>query len=161
MPDHAHASGGPAALIDPRGPRFGAAVTSVLLAGALLAGPSTGLPLLLVQTFAFAAGALLGLRYQPWGWVFRRYVRPRLAPSADLEDERPPRFAQAVGLGFAVAALTGVLLGVPALFLTATGLALAAALLNAVFGLCLGCELYLLGARLRARAGAGTGVVAR
>lgn len=161
MPDLAHPFGGPAALIDPRGPRFGAAVSSVLLAGALLAGPANGPALLVVQALAFAAGALLGLRYQPWGWVFRRFVRPRLAPPAEVEDERPPRFAQAVGLAFATAGLAGVLFGVPALFLAATGLALAAALLNAVFNVCLGCELYLLGARVRARAGRGVPAVTR
>lgn len=137
--------------IDPRGPRFGAAITSAVLAAALVLGPGPGLPLLVVQTVAFAAGALLGLRYQPYGWVFRRFVRPRLAPPAGLEDERPPRFAQAVGLGFAVVALAGALLGSGILFSVAVGFALVAALLNAVFDLCLGCELYLLGRRAQVR----------
>lgn len=141
----------PATHIDPRGPRFGAAITSVILSGTLLLGPSLGLPLLALQAGAFGAGALLGLRYQPYGWIFRRFVRPRLAPPAALEDERPPRFAQSVGLGFALIALAGALLGWDLVFFVAIGFALVAALLNAVFDFCLGCELYLLGRRAQAK----------
>ena len=134
--------------VDPRGPRFGAAVTTVVLAAALILGPGLGLPLLIVQTFAFGAGSLLGLRYQPYGWAFRRFIRPRLAAPAELEDERPPRFAQSVGLVFATVALIGAFAGSPVVFYVATGFALIAATLNAVFDFCLGCELYLLGRRL-------------
>ncbi|MCA0295401.1 MAG: DUF4395 domain-containing protein [Actinobacteria bacterium] len=146
-----------AALIDPRGPRFGAAVTSVVLAATLLTGPALGLVLLALQTGAFAAGALLGLRYQPYGWFFRRFVRPRLGAPDDLEDERPPRFAQAVGLGFAVLGILGIVFAVPVLFYVAVGVALVAALLNAVFDFCLGCEVYLLGQRLLGRRAAAAG----
>jgi hypothetical protein len=142
--------------IDPRSPRFGAAITSVLLALILVLGPASvlGLILLIVQTVAFAAGSLLGLKAQPWGIVYRRFVRPRLAPPAELEDSRPPRFAQTVGLLFALAGLAGWLLALPALFYVAVAFALVAALLNAVFDFCLGCELYLLGKRLFGGAGA-------
>ncbi len=141
----------PSTTVDPRGPRFGAAVTAVVLGTALVLGPSQGLPLLVIQTLAFGGGALLGLRFQPYGWLFRRFVRPRLAPPAELEDERPPRFAQAVGLGFALVALAGTLLDSSAVFYVAVGFALTAALLNAAFDFCLGCELYLLGRRAQAR----------
>ena len=137
--------------VDPRGLRFVAAVTAVLLIAILLLGPVAGLPVLIVQTLAFAAGAVLGLPYQPWSWLFRTLVRPRLGAAAELEDAAPPRFAQAVGLGFAVVGLIGALAGWSALFYVAIGLALVAALLNAVFDFCLGCELYLLGKRLLAR----------
>ena len=137
-----------ATQVDPRGPRFGAAVTAVLLAVAIILGPGLGLPLLILQTFAFGAGSLLGLRYQPWGWVFRRFVRPRLDPPTEFEDERPPRFAQTVGLAFAVVGLVGAFAGAPLVFYIATGFALIAAILNSVFDYCLGCELYLLGRRL-------------
>jgi len=140
-------------LIDPRGPRFGAAITSVLLALALILGPGVGGWVLLIQGFAFAAGSLLGLGYQPWGWVYRTLVRPRLAPPAELEDARPPRFAQTVGLAFALAGLAGWLFNVPLLFYIAVGFALVAALLNAVFDFCLGCEVYLLSKRVFAKAG--------
>ena len=71
-------------------------------------------------------------------------VRPRLAAPAHLEDPQPPRFAQAVGLVFAVVGLVGYLSGATLVGAIATGFALAAALLNAVFGFCLGCEIYLL-----------------
>ena len=137
-----------AARIDPRGPRFAASVTSVVLAGVLIAGPELGLALLALQTIAFAAGALLGLRFQPYGVLFRHLIRPRLAPPAELEDERPPRFAQAVGLSFALTAIAGSLAQLEPLFYVAVGFALAAALLNAVFDFCLGCEMYLFARRV-------------
>lgn len=145
----------PAPLIDPRGPRFGAAITSVVLALVLLLdgfAPVVSLVLLSLQALAFAAGSLLGLEYQPYGRAFRGLVRPRLAPPAELEDSRPPRFAQGVGLVFALAGLAGALLDLPWLFFAAVALALVAALLNAVFNFCLGCEIYLLGKRVVHRA---------
>lgn len=143
-------------LIDPRGQRFTAAITATLLAVILLLGPTAGLPILIVQTLAFAAGSLLGLRSHPWGWVFRVAVRPRLGPPSELEDARPPRFAQTVGLVFGLAGLLGAIATLPTLFYVAIGFALVAALLNAVFNFCLGCELYLLGRRLLNRAATGT-----
>jgi hypothetical protein len=146
---------GPAG-IDPRGPRLAAALTTVVLATALVASPSALTFLLLAgQAVLFAIGALRGVQRTPYSWLFRTLVRPRLAAPADLEDPAPPRFAQAVGLGFTLVALTGYLAGVTLLGAVATGAALAAALLNAASGFCLGCEVYLLGRRAlptRARA---------
>ena len=131
--------------IDPRGPRFAAAVTTAVLAAVLLTAPSAAAVAVLgVQTVVFGLGAVFGVQRTPYAWLFKRVVRPRLAPPAELEDERPPRFAQAVGLGFALVALAGFTTGLTGLGLVATGLALAAAFLNAAFGFCLGCELYLL-----------------
>ena len=131
--------------IDPRGPRFTAAVTLVVLAPALLTAPSpVGIGLLVVQLAFFALGATRGVQHTPTAYVFRRLVRPRLSAPAHLEDPEPPRFAQAVGLVFSVVALAGYLAGAPAVGAVAIGFALAAALLNAVFGFCLGCEMYLL-----------------
>jgi Domain of unknown function (DUF4395) len=146
--------------IDPRGPRFGAAITSVVLAVTLLLGPGTpALVLLVIQTAVFALGSLVGLGAQPYGLVYRRFGRPRLAKPTELEDPRPPRFAQTVGLIFAVAGLAG-LIWAPVLFYVAVGFALVAALLNAVFDFCLGCEVYLLGRRIAGRplASVGSGV---
>lgn len=138
--------------IDPRGARFTAAVTAVVFAVVLLAAPAGwALVLLAVQVALFAVGAVLGVQAGPVSALFRRVVRPRLAPPAELEDPAPPRFAQAVGLGFAVVSLTGYLAGVEVLGAVAAGLALMAALLNAAFGFCLGCELYLVGKRLTSR----------
>jgi hypothetical protein len=130
--------------IDPRGPRFNAAVTSLVLATVLVLppGPVT-LVLLAVQTTLFAIGVGSGIQHTPLAWVFRRVVRPRLAAPSHLEDAAPPRFAQGVGLAFAVVALAGYASGADLVGAVATGFALAAALLNAVFGFCLGCELYL------------------
>ena len=137
------------AQIDPRGQQFAAAVTSVVLAVVLLAAPSPiAVALLAVQAVLFAIGAGLGVQSTPHALVFRALVRPRLGPPRELEDAAPPRFAQTVGLVFATVGLIGFLAGVPVLGLVATGFALVAALLNAVFGFCLGCEMYLLIKRL-------------
>jgi hypothetical protein len=131
--------------IDPRGPRFTAAVTLVVFAAVLLTAPSpVGIGLLVLQLAFFALGATRGVQHTPTAYVFRKLVRPRLSAPAHLEDPEPPRFAQAVGLVFSVVALAGYLTGALALGAVATGFALAAALLNAVFGFCLGCEMYLL-----------------
>ena len=137
--------------IDPRGARFAAAVTSVVLAAALLSPRPVAVVLIALQAVVFAVGAGLGVQRTPYAWVFRRVVRPRLGPPAELEDARPPRFAQLVGLVFAAVALIAFLVGADPVGLLATGLALVAALLNAVLGLCLGCELYLLSRRLLGR----------
>lgn len=137
--------------IDPRGQRFGAAVTSVLLAVAVVLGPTWGLIPLVIALIAFAAGAFLGPSFQPWGIVYRRLIRPRLAAPAEVEDPRPPRFAQAVGLVFAVLGVAGALAGLHWLFFGAVALALLAATLNAVFDFCLGCEVWTILQRLRHR----------
>jgi hypothetical protein len=126
--------------IDVRAPRFAAWVTSVVLAVALLTGSGV---LVAVQAVVFAAGALAGLRYAPYGVLYRSLVASRLGPVPEREPEAPVRFAQLVGLVFAVVGAVGYLLGAPTLGAVATGLALVAALLNAATGFCLGCEMYL------------------
>jgi hypothetical protein len=138
--------------IDPRGPRFGASVTTVVLAAALiLNGTTIGTLLISWQTLVFALGALVGLHAQPYGVFFRKVIKPRLGPPAEMEDAAPPRFAQAVGLGFLVVALVAALLGLTVVTAVAVAFALAAAFLNAAFAFCLGCEVYLLGQRLAHR----------
>ena len=97
-----------------------------------------------VQAVLFAIGASRGVQHTPHAWLFRTLVRPRLARPDELEDPAPPRFAQAVGLAFTLAALIGFTTGATLLGEIAIGFALVAALLNAVFRFCLGCELYLL-----------------
>ena len=130
----------PTPHIDVRAPRFTAALTSVVLAVALLTGSGW---LVAAQALVFAVGAFVGLRPSPYGLLFRTLVAPRLGPVREREPEAPPRFAQLVGLLFTVVGATGYLLGVPLLGAVATGFALVAALLNAVTGFCLGCEFYL------------------
>lgn len=135
--------------IDPRGPRFTAGVTSVVLAVVLVLPPgAVATTLLALQTVLFALGAIRGVQHTPLAWLFKRIVRPRLSAPDHLEDAAPPRFAQAVGLGFATVGLIGYLSGTTVLGAVAVGFALGAALLNAVFGYCLGCEIYLLARRL-------------
>lgn len=151
--DPARAGSPPRPLgVDPRGPRLSATLTAVVLATVLLVAPGAVATLLVaVQAAVFAVGAALGVQHTPYALLFRTLVRPRLAAPTHLEDPRPPRFAQAVGLVFTVVALVSFLLGATTVGLVATGLALAAALLNAAVGFCLGCELYLLGARVLSR----------
>ncbi|SEK58694.1 DUF4395 domain-containing protein [Streptacidiphilus jiangxiensis] len=138
--------------VDPRGPRFAAVLTTLVLLVVLATGSGV---LLVAQAAVFAVAAGFGLRFSPYGWLFRRFVRPRLGPPVEMEDERPPRFAQAVGFTFAAVGALGYLTGATWLGIAATAFALAAAFLNAAFGYCLGCEVYLLAVRGRARLGQG------
>lgn len=162
MPDSNTAAG-----IDPRGPRFAAAITAfLLLVDVLLAltGISTakdgdawvitsatiaeraadpGFLLLLLIALLFL-WSVLAPRTAPWGLIFRAWVRPRLAPPAELEDPRPPRFAQGVGLFVTGLGVVLHLFGVPLALPIAAAAAFVAAFLNAAFGLCLGCQLFLL-----------------
>jgi len=126
--------------IDPRGPRFGAVITTIVLAVVLITGSAA---LLGAQLLVFAIGALFGLRYAPYGIVYRRLVRPRIGPPARTEAEAPPRFSQAVGMVFAAAGVVGYALGAPAAGIVFTAFALFAAFLNAAFDFCLGCQVYL------------------
>jgi hypothetical protein len=133
--------------LDPRGVRFAAAVTTVVLAIVLVTGSGW---LVLAQAIVFALPALLGMGWSPYGALFRLVVRPRLGPPRETEDAAPVRFSQTVGLVFTVVAAAGYLGGVTALGIVATAFALVAAFLNAAFGFCLGCEVYGLVARFRA-----------
>lgn len=176
--------------IDPRGPRFAASITAVLLLIDVLlslTGLSTaqtafgdgraafgwfayqpladqvlvGTPwaitqasvaqraldpgfILLVVIALIFLWSVLSPRTAPWGALFRRLIRPRLAPPTELEDPRPPRFAQGVGLFVTTVGLALHLAGVPWALPIAAAMAFVAAFLNAVFGVCLGCMLYLL-----------------
>lgn len=132
-------SAGPA--VDPRGPRFAAALTTIVLAVVLVTG---WWPLLAAQTVVFAIGAFIGLKYAPYSLLYRYLVAPRLSPTTEREDAAPLRFAQTVGFVFAVVGTIGYGTGVTALGIVATAFALLAAFLNAAFNFCLGCEMYLL-----------------
>ena len=134
--------------VDPRGQRIAAGITALVLAVVLVTSSAW---LLAAQVVVFGLAAGLGVRRSPYALAYAGLVRPRLGPPAELEDPRPPRFAQAVGLAFAVVGLAGYVAGLPVLGAVATGMALVAALLNAALGLCLGCEMYLLLVRLRGR----------
>jgi disulfide bond formation protein DsbB len=144
--------------IDPRGPQLTAGITAVVLVVVLLLPSPWAAVLTGVQAVLFAIGATRGVQHTPHAWLFRTAVRPRLSAPDELEDPAPPRFAQAVGLAFTVVALLGFVIGqsvsgATLLGQVAIGFALVAALLNAVFRFCLGCELYLLIKRVAAHAG--------
>lgn len=138
--------------VDPRGPRFGAVITSTVLAVILLTAPSTlATVLLVIQTTVFGLGAFAGLQFHPYGFIYRKFVRPRLGAPVELEDSAPLRFAQLVGFLFAAVALVATFLANSTVALVAVGFALGAAFLNAAFNICLGCEMYLLGKRIITR----------
>ena len=132
--------------LDPRGVRFTAAVTTVVLAATLLTGNGV---LAALQAVVFAIPVAAGMRFSPYGALYRVLLAPRLGPPSEREDAAPVRFSQAVGLVFTVVAAVGYLSGATVLGVVATAVALVAAFLNAAFGFCLGCEMYGLLARVR------------
>ena len=136
--------------IDPRGPQVAAALTATVLVAVLLLPSPFDAVLLAVQAGVFGIGAVRGVQATPYAWVFRTFVRPRLAAPSAWEDPAPPRFAQAVGLAFALVGLAALLAGATVAGQVAVGVALVAALLNAVFAFCLGCEVYLILRRVTA-----------
>jgi len=132
--------------IDARGPRFSAALTTVVLAIALVTG---SVWVVTFQAVVFAIGAINGPQFTPYAFIYRTLIKPRLKSPLRTEDVRPPKFAQSIGLVFALVALVGSATGTPVVFTVAIAAALAAAFLNAAFDFCLGCQIYLLLARLR------------
>ena len=133
-------------IIDARGPRFGAVITTIVLAAALA---TNNVWFIVLQAIAFTIGAFKGPQFTPQAFIYKTFVKPRLKGEVPAEDVRPPQFAQSVGLLFALVAIAGVVSGVNAIFTVAVAFALGAAFLNAAFNFCLGCEIYLL--LLRAR----------
>ena len=128
-------------LIDARGPRYTAALTTLVLSAAII----TESNLIIGFQFAvFLSAVIFGLRRSIYGFLYRNLIQPRLSGPVPSEYESAPRFAQLIGALFALTALIGGLTGNTAVFLIATGFALAAAFLNAAFGFCLGCQIYLL-----------------
>jgi hypothetical protein len=136
----------PTTVIDARGPRFSAAITSAVLATALA---TNNLWVVIAQAIVFAIGAFRGPQFTPYALIFKKIVKPRLKSAVITEDVRPPQFAQSVGLIFALVAITGSITGISGLFVVAVSFALAAAFLNAAFNFCLGCEMYVVLLRLR------------
>jgi Domain of unknown function (DUF4395) len=131
--------------VDVRGPRFAAWVTTVVLVITLVvSGLSTpaAAVILALQAVVFAIGAAGGPRRHPYGLLFANVVVPRLGPVREREPVPPLKFAQLVGLVFAVIGAAGFGAGAPLVGLIATAAALVAAFLNAAFGICLGCQLY-------------------
>ena len=134
--------------IDARGPRFGAVITTTVLAIALVTQNKW---VILAQGLVFAIGAIRGPQFTPYGFIFKNLIKPRLSQPGPTEDVRPPKFAQAVGFGFALVGTIAAFSGFELLFTIAVGAALGAAFLNAAFNYCLGCEMYLLLVRLTSK----------
>jgi len=132
----------PSRQIDPRGHRFGAAVSVFILALGFVAQVPLVIPAVAI---ALGVSAFYGPRYsilgRPWPFVRRSL---RIGPPKELESEFPPRFAQllgTIGLGLATVFLTAGF-GVAAWLLAGAVAALQTVL--AVTGYCLGCRLYFL-----------------
>lgn len=134
-----------AELIDPRGPRFGAAITSALsltaFGIALSINYFSAYPLIVLLALLFS-WSVFSPKNHPYALTFKNLVRPRLAAPRELEDARPPQFAQKVGLGFALLGLVGFWFA-PVLVAVSAGFIFFAAFLNAFFNFCLGCQMYL------------------
>lgn len=131
--------------IDPRGYRFGAAMTLLVALAALILGAGTpGLVVMGVLTAMFLPGALVGPQATVQAAIFKSLLRPRIGPPSETEPFQPARFAQQMGLAMAAAALVLGLLGVAPGFYIFAALVTVASFLNALFGFCLGCEIYLL-----------------
>jgi hypothetical protein len=137
-----------AVIIDSRGPRFGAGITTIVLATALA---TNNVWVIVAQALIFAIGAIKGPQFTPYAFIFKTLIKPRLKKSGETEDVRPPQFAQTVGLLFALTAAAGSFAGLDVVFTIAVAFALAAAFLNAAFNFCLGCEIYLLLLRARSK----------
>lgn len=135
-------------VIDARGPRFGAAITTVVLAAALA---TNNVWFIVVQAIVFAIGAFKGPQFTPYAFIYKSVVKPRLKGDVPTEEVKPPQFAQKVGLLFAVVAIAGAVTGLDLVFSVAVAMALGAAFLNAAFNFCLGCEIYLLLLRARSK----------
>jgi hypothetical protein len=132
--------------IDARGPRFSAAITTAVLAIALV---TSNIWVISLQAVVFAIGAIRGPQFTPYAFIYKKLIKPRLKSEVTFEDARPPQFAQSVGLGFALVAVIASVVGAGGVFTVAVGFALAAAFLNAAFNFCLGCQMYLLILRVR------------
>ena len=132
--------------IDARGPRFSALLTTVVLAIALVTG---SVWVAAFQAVVFAIGAIKGPQFTPYAFIYRSLIKPRLKSPLRTEDVRPPKFAQSIGLAFAIVAIAGAATGTSVVFTVAVAAALAAAFLNAAFDFCLGCQIYLILARVR------------
>ena len=132
--------------IDARGPRFSALLTTVVLAIALVTG---SVWVAVFQAVVFAIGATKGPQFTPYAFIYRSLIKPRLKSPLRTEDVRPPKFAQSIGLAFALVAIVGAATGTSVVFTVAVAAALAAAFLNAAFDFCLGCQVYLLLTRVR------------
>jgi len=132
--------------IDPRGPQFNQACIAAVLLVAFVGNWPLVVPGVAV---VLLAGAALGPRFGLFLAFFATVVKPRLSPPSELEDPRPPRFAAALGtLVLAAATVAFVADQVDLGGILALAVAVLAGL-AAGSGICVGCEIYLVMARMR------------
>lgn len=134
-------------VIDSRAPRYNQAVVGAL---SLLAVVTGWWGILAALALQLAVGLTLGRRYCLPCLFYFEVVQRRFGEGR-LEDARPPRFANMVGVAFLTAASLAYALGAATLGAVLGGLVAALALLAAATGLCAGCEAYKLGYLLTGR----------
>ncbi len=138
-------------MIDRNGHRFGAAASGAGLVAAYL---TDWRPIAPVMTAVFAIGVVFGLRYSPMGATYRFLKKAfKLTVPVVPEEEAPPRFAQTMGLIFMAIATLGfyALSWGTGAWVPVFVVAALQALLG-VTGICVGCEMYLVGKRMTAKA---------
>ncbi|MGH2952565.1 MAG: DUF4395 family protein [Solirubrobacterales bacterium] len=132
-------------VIDSRAPRFNQAVVgTVALLGALFGWPLAWA----LMSAQLLIGLTLGRQFCLTCLAYFALIQPRLG-EGPLEDSRPPRLANMIGAAVLGAAALAWWLGATGLGIALGSLVAALALLAASTGLCAGCELYRLTARVR------------
>ena len=134
-------------MIDARAPRFNQAVVGIVSLVGIMTGAWWLLALLALQ---FALGLTLGRRWCPTCVAYFELVQPRFG-EGPLEDARPPRFANLIGLVFLTAASLAFAAGYETAGTVLGALVASLALLAAATGRCVGCEAYKFGYRLTGR----------
>jgi hypothetical protein len=134
--------------LDPRGPRFGAGITSVLMLVVIYLSldPTTTQAALAVMIFAvamFTLGSTLGPAKHPYSYLYKFTLRKFLKAPTFLEPAKPVHFAQVIGLVVTGTGLVLHLMSVPNALPIAAAAAFLAAFVNAVFAYCIGCQMYL------------------
>ena len=132
-------------MIDANAPRFNQAVIGSLALVAFLTG---WWPLLAILAAQLAVGLTLGRRWCLPCVAYFELVQPRIG-EGPVEDSRPPRFANKVGVVFLGGASLALALGFDVLGWTLGLLVAALALGAAATGVCAGCEIYKVLARIR------------
>ena len=131
----------PARQVDPRGQRFGAGFSAVILVAAFLIDQPVIVALVALAMFASAAfGTQYWLLGKPWPAIRRTLSLGK----TELEHEYPPRFAQALGVTFLTLGLILIAARFPLGGWGLVGAVVALQTLLAVTGYCVGCRLYFL-----------------
>ncbi len=128
-------------VIDARAPRTNQAVVGVVALLAITTGPSWLLAILAAQ---LAVGLTIGRRFCLPCLFYFEVIQPRFG-EGPLEDARPPRFANLIGLAFLAAASAAYAVGADTAGTALGGLVAGLALLAAITGFCAGCTAYRIG----------------